>query len=329
MKKTRNLSNKSSLIKLVSLILLSTLLLVCLSGCDLLERFNILAPDEPQDNGGVKAPNENTDTKAPNENTENKDTVSVPDGVDADLIYALIDHLNNLMVEYDLLADDLNTKINKIIAGSQPLLLDFAASDYYYICGYYNCSEHDYESIDYPCAEKYTWVKYDAAEDIRDYSGELALVVSFQINKASLAECVIPGDTAPINVEHFLMYTPTFEDGVNKADAYEYGDSFLYLNSSEKNSLYFSTFVGYNSVVSRKCVKVDGEYYITQLARYSNAGGEVNEEDLAALFGKYYDGLMAIISDKEYSITNENGNTSIYALIAVDDFGSYLATLLN
>ena len=321
MKKARNLSNKSSLIKLVSLMLLSSLLLACLSGCDLLEQLKSFAPDDSQDNSGVKNPNENT---------ENKNTVLVPDGVDSDLIYALIDHLKKLNVQYDLPADNLDTKIDQILAGAQPLILDFTGSDYYYICGYYNCSEHDYERMDYPCAEKYKWVKYDKAEDIRDYIGELALVASFQINKTSFSQCVIPGDTPWPRFEHFMMYTPNFENGINTATACEYNDILMYLNSSDKSNAYFSTFTSYNSVVSMRCVK-KGQmgYFITSLVRESDVDGNVCEIDLGSDFGKYYNELTGMIDGKEYTVTHENGTTADYALIAVNDFGNYLGMMIN
>ncbi len=90
---------------------------------------------------------------------------------DSDLLLALINYLRWEKVHIEVGVTSTELKINDIKDGKQPLLVDFDSFDYYFVCCYYT-PPHDLEIMDYCCAEKYTWVKFERESEIREYYNE-------------------------------------------------------------------------------------------------------------------------------------------------------------
>ncbi len=313
--------------KFVSLILLCSLVLVCASACMV-----------PSNDGGETTVGNNEETTA--ENTEettfecveettvkDDDTYETTQGSnegefveDSDLIYELGHFLEyTFHMETDPAIRTVAMRINEIKHGTQPLLVAFDSSSYYFVCAYYHSNTH--EERGYCCSAEYTtWVKYENASDIQNYYNGEKIAVAFQINRASLVTDILSDEASVPEAEHFRIYVPSFTNGFNTKEADAFEEIFIYLNPSDKSNIYYCIDVDYNEFNTFQCVDVDGTLYIPIRLHTTYANGNSSDKDLYEELGEYYDVIMSFLEKNDPYIVVENGTTRTYGLISVDDF---------
>ena len=304
--------------KIISIILLCSLLLVCFSGCSITNNTN---SDKEQ----------NQDTTPNTNNSGNNIPVIIEGELDknSDLIATLVAYLEQYLTEYDLIGRTFAQKIDDIKNGIQPLHVAFDPSDYYFVCGYYNSSS-EYGDIMYMSCDEYTWVGYKSETEIKEYYNDMKWAVVFQINKALTITDIVSSENNVPAMEHFQIYTPTFENGVNLAAPIVFDETFIYLNypncylnrsSQDASRMYYCKSIYYHPMNTISCVCLNGENYLSFYLYTVYADGQRSEEsDYAYSFGQYYDTLMNIMEKDKYHIKKENERTSFYGTIRVDDF---------
>ncbi len=240
----------------------------------------------------------------------------VPEG--SDLIAELIDYLYYLHIGHEMIPPDTyEDSINKIKNGTQPLLVTFDSNiSNYFVCGYFE-REDTYHSG----AEKYTWVRYRNQNEIREYYNGKKIAVAFQINKAVYLKDVFPRDKATPKMEHFKLFEPEFVDGLNINDPIDFYDTFIYLNSTYKDTIYYSTdkYNYYNYYIP--CVFYKNQYFlkIYIVTKYYD-GRPDTKTDPKSMYGNYCDAMMEILLPQEGVAYMGNDLVHIYGLIPIDDF---------
>ncbi len=172
----------------------------------------------------------------------------------------------------------------------------------YYICGYY-IPEHKNEMRDFCCAAKYTWVKFYNNEDIAEYYGEKMFIGGFQINKAHVVDITSVFSKTP-QYEHFLVYTPEFQNGVNVADKLYCDISYIDYFSSDKEYILYSSEERFHEKWTMACLIFEEQYYIEECT---------DKVYLESMYGEYYEDVAKIIIADKYSKEN-------YGLININEF---------
>lgn len=311
--------------KIISIVLLCSLLLMCLSSCAYVDKIfgnNDNEPENPEltppenPNGTLPETPDETPPEEPNE----EDITPTELQATNDLIAALIEYLKSLSRDYDLPHTSTGMKIDQIKSGKQALHVGFDNSEYYFVCAYYNAS-HSYETQDYCCATQYTWVKFKNASEISEKYNDLDFFVGFQINKPSFLTDILNEDAPVPPFEHFNMYTPAFSDGLNTNDAIAFDASFIYINVLDYEKIYFSLSIYYTDLVMLPSVSIDGRYYvIVDQIKTIYPDGREYVSNLVNEFGKYHDVLVSVMDTESFSITDEKGITHFYGLVAIDVF---------
>ena len=277
--------------KIISVILLLSLLLVFFTGCSV------------PDNNDDEIPEENPQTEL--QSTD-------------ELILALIKYLDERLMSASAIPTSTAKKINRIKNGEQPLHVAFNPSDCYFVCGYYN-GEHKNEVHHYCCKEEYTWLKFESADEIIEQYKDNGFVVAFQINKASFVTDILSEDNEVPNFEHFQPYTPVFENGLNTEVSLVFDETFIYLNSSDKSNVYYYEGALNNVWVTLPCIYLDGKYYFKKELYTIHHNGENSGSDIVYDFGEYYDALVDVMDTERYRVTHENGRVDYYGLIKIQD----------
>ena len=279
--------------KIISFVLLGALLLMCFSGC---ETPNV---DEP-----VK-----------------KYVELARDNV---LVSVLADHLETINADTYFITYTHERKIDFIKNGIQAVRADFNSSSRYFVCAYYVC-EHDDEATNYCCAYKYTWVKFENAGDVCEKYKDLDFIAAFQIDSSASVTDLISEDAKAPNVEHFTMYSPTFTNGINTADALSFNKSSILLNYNDSETLYYTTTSEVYQMSTLDCVNVDGRCYLTVYLYTIGTDNSYNEADTSGSLGKYHDTLMSMMSDAVYGEIDSRGRTNCYGLIELGNFVNYIS----
>lgn len=235
-----------------------------------------------------------------------------------ELIDALVEYLQGLGVEYELPDTSLSIKIDNIKKGQRPLLVDFDPTNFYFVCGYYDGITEN-GPLKYGNSNEYTWVRFESADEIQENHEDKKFIVAFQINKALLVRDIASPQAIIPRIEHFQMYEPIFENGVNTNTHIVFEKEFIYLNPSNAERIYHSTSLFNHQVVTIPCINYD-EYYISHFMYSIHINGEKDEMNLRGVFDQYYDSLMSVIQPTKYSITRSSGITDYYGLITIDDF---------
>lgn len=310
--------------KILSILIIGLLLLCTLLSCD---KADAKKDDATTDN--------TTESNTPNETTtpdNSQNDQPITEGEldkSSDLIVALVDYLKEFWEVSDMPGKTLADKIDDIKNGSQPLHVAFDSENYYYVCGYYNAL-HEYEYGEWCCPEEYTWVKYDAESEIQKSYDGMNFVVAFQLNKALTVTDILSNESKTPDVEHFQIYTPTFNNQTNTAKPAVFKDDFVLLNSEDKNTVYYSTRTYFHELSSIKSVSIAGQYYILQFLEGVLPGEEfdlqefLGGESTTYEFGDYYDAIMSVMDTEKYRVTKENGKISYYGLISFEDFANYV-----
>lgn len=320
--------------KIISILLLCSLVLVCASACtvpgnDGEETTAGNIEETTAGNGEETTAGNVEETTAENDEettVKDDDTDETTQGSgegelveDSDLIYELGNFLQQeFHGSIDPAIRTVAMRINEIKRGTQPLLVAFDSSSCYFVCAYYQSDTH--EEYVYCCSEKYTtWVRYENASDIQEYYNGVKIAVAFQINKTSYAADILSDEANVPNFEHFRIYEPLFNDGLNTRAADVFDEMFIYLNKSDKSNVYYCIDVDYNEFNTFECVDVDGKLYIPIHLHTTYANGNSSDEDIYEELGEYYDVIMSFLEENDPYIVVENGITRTHGLISVDD----------
>ena len=240
-----------------------------------------------------------------------------------ELIDSLIDYLKMLYVDHELPDTSLSGKIDKIKRGQQPLLVDFDPTNFYFVCGYYDGVTEN-GPLKYINSNEYTWVRFESADEIQENHEDKKFIVAFQINKALLVWDIASQKAILPRVEHFQMYDPVFENGVNTNTHVVFEKEFIYLNPSSAERIYLSPSAFTHQVVTIPCILLDNKYYITRVTFSIHSNGNTSEGNLKGDFGTYYDALITIMDTTKYSVTTTQGRTDYYGLIEINDFVDHI-----
>jgi hypothetical protein len=304
--------------KLISIILICSLLLACLSGCSPANDPDVGKESTPMNNGGNDGA-----------------TPIVVNGVldkSSDLIVTLVAYLMQLMIDYDMGDTSLEKQINDIKSGTQPLHVAFDPSDYYFVCGYYNSPSENGDPL-YEYCNEYTWVGYENESDICEYYKDMKWAVVFQINRALSITDLLPGERKVPNMEHFQFYEPTFENGRNTNASITFDDTFIYLNypncylnkfSKITSTMYYSNSIYYHYLNTISCICLDDQYYIDKELYRIYPDGTRSDSNVIGDFGEYYDSLAIVMDTQKHKVIFEEGPTVFYGLIKINDFKTVL-----
>lgn len=310
---------KRSLLKIASLLLLCLLTVSLLSSCsfDFVNSwFNGDTEDgENKDNINQESIGDGSDEK--NEDSQDEPLLNELDA-NSDVVLALNYFLKHRMMQADKGDTTIAYYIDEIKNGARPLLVDFAYSSCYFVCGYYSPA-CEYESLNYCCTDEYTWVEVEKAADIREFYKGQKILVAFQFNIASLVENLACEEDAP-RFENFNMFETKFINGQNVNESDEYDKRWLYIDQSGKSNIYETSFPSAISGYDYKtgCIYLDGEYYL--LFRLWDDQSYNQNYYSTTEFKNYYDDMMSIMIIDKYSIVNEDGSVTNYGLINVRDF---------
>ena len=286
--------------KFILILLTCAMLIGCLASCNILDPQSNAQPEpEPNNNGLDKHP--------PIEDNNN------------DLISILSDYLKRLYISYDMPpTPTLDEEIDDIKNGKQALLVEFIASDYYFICCYY---ESDHDEHNYCCVDKYTWAGFENAVDILEYYDDKKIIAAFQINKAYSVTDIVNDETKVSSFEHFELFEMEFEGGYNINKAIDFSKTLVYLNENyDTDTIFYSTSVYNNDWFTIPCIKLDGGVYL-KIHTHCDYYGDLSYIDLDYEFGKYYDSIIDIMYTDKYSTTASNGEVIYYfGLIEINDF---------
>lgn len=250
---------------------------------------------------------------------------NIPDGVNATIISSddvlivnLIAYLRQLMTDYDMISRTTADKINKIKNGAQPLLIDFTASEPYFVCAYYN-SISSFEFAAFCCAEEYTWVRINNLDEIPEKYNNQDLFLIFQIDEATTVKNILSEGSEPDTVLHYHLYR--MPQGIITPPNYE--RTFIYLNSFDGDCLYYTTDM-YNHRSNRlSCVNLDGSCYL-KFELYRTYGDTRKDADYSFDFDIYHDELINLMIPDRYSVKYDNGTTVYYGVIDINSFVNLL-----
>ena len=337
--------------KAFAIAVIFALLFGCLSGCSFLnepiikQQIEEEQKQEPsQENEGNDIPSDenngenNSEQEKEEENTppaennggNNNTTVNIEGELDreSNLITTLIIYLDQYLYQYQILGRSLFQKIDHVKGGTQPLHVAFDPDNYYFVCGYYNPEEKHDES-GYCCSREYTWVGYKDESEIKEYYNGVKWTVVFQVNRSLTVTDIVSNERITPDMEHFQIYTPTFEEGYNIKSSVKFDDTFIYLNypdcelnkfSQKTDTMYYTNSIYYHSMVTIPCTYLDDGCYLTfyMYAIYSN-GKQTSEWDYSYDFGAYYDVLMSAMERGNYSIAYDD-RTVIYSTVSLENF---------
>ena len=304
--------------KSVLFVLICFLLIVCISGCSV------------SNNSNAWNESEKGDTAITSDGKNNKIPIIIEGEIDkgSDLIVTLTAYLEQYTTQYNIKGRSFAQQIDHIKNGIQPLHVAFDPVNYYFVCGYYNPAK-DHDEFVYCCAKDYTWVGYKNEAEIQEYYNGMKCVVVFQINMALTVTDIVSNERTVPDIQHFQIFKPMFENGVNASDPIVFDETFIYLNypdcylnqfSQNTNTMYYCNSIYYHSMNTIPCVNLDGEYYLPfPMYVVYNDGTHTGERDYSYDFGEYYDTLMDMMERDKYSIAG-NRHATMYATISMKDF---------
>ena len=295
--------------------------LICifaLVGCDLILGNNPDPEKNPAEESSLETVESNEESRDEN-TTIQYGTVIKAEG--NDLIAELVDYLYELTVYINPgEIKNTETKINEIKDGAQPLLVTYgSSSSYYFVCGYINPT-HEWDE-QYCCREEYIWVRYSNESEIQEYYDGLKIVVAFQINRAQYVEDIFQRDKAIPAMEYFMLYEPEFVDGLNINVRAEFCDVIIYLNSTDKSTIYYTT-DKYNYYDNKLlCIPYQNRYcLIVPMGNKFYDGRSDYKADHESEYGEYRDTILEILIDEEGVAQKGNSSIRFYGLIPIEDF---------
>ena len=254
----------------------------------------------------------------------------------SDLVSTLVVYLNweRSVCRYPVGNITFSKMIDSVESGVQPLLVAFDPCDYYFVCGYYDfSSEYGDIFLGAPC--EYTWVAYKNESDIQEYYNDMKCAVAFQINRALSITEIVPDERVVPDIQHFQIYKPSFENGVNVSSPVVFDEALIYWDYSswhlnESRTLYCRKPGQYDAMTTTPCVNLDGNYYLSFYSYTIYSNGEQSEpNNFSSAFDQYYDVLTSMVEEDKYSTTGEDGSTSFYGTIRIDDFIDFINGIIK
>jgi len=237
-----------------------------------------------------------------------------------ELIEELNAHLSPIYRRFSPAPNDLVIRLDKIKNGSQALLTEFDSKNYYFACAYLEPTDgHKEYRHSYCCKDKYIWVGFLNEREIPEYYNGAEFIVAYQVNKTTFCKDIMPSDRAVPEVEYFQRYEPVFDYYHNVASPIEFSSSYVYLNDSNKSTVYY----GYDEFLDKynynkmPCIIVDNEHYIWHRV-YSLNPDYLKKYD----FGYMYDYLSSVMITDAYK-----EDTLPFVMFKIDDVVNIINTL--
>ena len=234
------------------------------------------------------------------------------------LVIALVEYLNELEVDHDMPAITTADKMDAIRDGQQALHVAFDPAKPYFVCAY---------SADGQQSGEYTWLKYANVGDITKEYEDLQMALAFQINPSLFVKDIMTEDATVPTMEHFQPYEPQFNEGVNTKAADTFDETFIYLNSSEENAVYYSTTAYDHEWVTVPCRYLDGEYYYVRKSQKRFTDGFILDYDDKEL-GDYYTGMQLVTDSYHYETIEHDDGTSYIDMVKVDWFADVIESAI-
>lgn len=252
------------------------------------------------------------------------------------LIHTLKTYLGHLKYESSGLENTYENKFDSAKESGKVLFVEFNPNAYYYVCAYSD-SGHEYEFYDQCCIDRYTWVKFEDEQELKDSYDGKDFVVSFQINKTLSCVNMLDEKDASADMEHYRIYSPEFVDGVNTSEPLEFAEAFLYFYSDNTVSkyhqcnnpaiIYHSTDCYYHQSVVLPLMELDNAYYVKIHTSTHTPDGNTSENGfLPEYFGKYYDDALRFMIAGKYNWTDRYGNVNEYGLLKAEDIAEIIKT---
>ena len=310
--------------KLILLILVCSLLLLTVTSC--------LQNNKNEQTTPQNTPDETTPDETSTNAIELKPapTTPIPTGV-LDENNELIVTLRTYLTRYsrsirsfdDIVIITSNTfasKINSIKNGARPIHVAFDSNSNYFVCGYFNPPDGHTETRNC-CCDEYTWIGYQNENEIREYLNDMKCIVAFQTNKALTVTDLLDADADAPNMEHFQIYKPTFENGINIGAPIAFSETFIYLDEPSKDTIYYSISSSDHKNKTISCMCYEGKYYLSfHLHTIYDNGNREEGINVAVSFGEYYTAIVSVMKEVEYDLTGSSKGTSVYGLISFEDF---------
>ena len=226
------------------------------------------------------------------------------------LVVALVEYMNELEVDHDMPAITTADKMDAIRDGQQALHVAFDSSKPYFVCAY---------SADGQQSGEYTWLKYANVGDITKEYEDLQMALAFQINPSLFVKDIMTEDAAVPSMEHFQPYEPQFNEGLNTKAADTFDETFIYLNSSEENAVYYSTTAYDHEWVTVPCTYYKDKYYVSRPCYTLSLDGKRVEIDTYTDLREHY--LAIETQTPRYKeVANEDGVIIGFGLTKIEDF---------
>lgn len=233
----------------------------------------------------------------------------------SDLIVELVTYWKELNMDIFIYPLSFSQKIHTIEQGKQPLHVAFDPDDYYFVCAY---NSPDNENFSY---DDCIWVRYEKETAIQETYNGGKLAKAFQINRSLSVTDILPSDKPVPDMEHFRPYDPVFENGINTAAPLFFNESFIYLNDSTDETIYYSMRQSTDSILVIPCVYFENQYYLSFRHYVIDSDGKQGEKgSYEGMFGDYCDVLSDKAVAEKYSVTNDGGFTWFYVLVPLEDF---------
>ena len=309
--------------KLILLILVCSLLLLTVTSCLQNNKNEQTTPQDITESTTPVITTQEIELKPAPE-------TPIPTGVldkSSELIVTLRTYLKrysrSMMSLDDIVINTNNTfasKINSIKNGARPIHVAFDSNSNYFVCGYFNPPDGHTETRNC-CCDEYTWIGYQNENEIREYLNDMKCIVAFQINKALTVTDLLDADTDAPNMEHFQIYKPTFENGINIGAPIAFSETFIYLDEPSKDTIYYSISSSDHKNKTISCMCYEGKYYLSfHLHTIYDNGNREEGINVAVSFGEYYTAIVSVMKEVEYDLTGSSKGTSVYGLISFEDF---------
>ena len=226
------------------------------------------------------------------------------------LVIALVEYLNELEVDHDMPAITTADKMDAIRDGQQALHVAFDSSKPYFVCAYSAGGQKSGE---------YVWIKYTDASEITEQCSYLQMALAFQVNPSLFVKDIMTEDAAVPTMEHFQPYEPQFNEGLNTKAADTFDETFIYLNSSEENAVYYSTTAYDHEWVTVPCTYYKDQYYVSRPCYTLSPDGKRVEIDTYADLREHY--IAIETKTPEYKeVANEDGVITGFGLTEIESF---------
>ena len=328
--------------KTIALILVAVLL--CLSGCvsnsmlhlhDFCQSSDATKHFQECSCGKIKNSEEHTfawssDYKHKNCTTcgyiiKDNTPISIEDNEDGtiklkeDLIAALSFYLKTFNTQLDKEAsyNQLGSKLALSKNDEYTPLLVKLANKCYYVAAYYTPThEYTYESVSFCCYDKYVWVGFENANEIKESWNGQSLVAAFQINPQDLCVNIKTGAN-DVTIEHFTFYKPEFVDGVALAPDIDYEKAFVYITNDDGKQIFCPHDSWYRDP-SIDCIEIEGSFYVKEYRSSQRIDKDyVEYANLYTAYGEYYEELQEMFYGF-YAVKDEEKTTN-YTLFKIED----------